>query len=255
VFSDHGRGVAVLALAAGYGAVGIMLLRRRRNHASALGIAALALAAPGSILLLDGTWLVLAWAATCAALALLARFEERLLYGALAYFGLAIVHVLVMEAKPSTLFLEDRHPGSGAPAVMLVLAGALVIAWRSEQLRAAFGWVCGALGLYAATLGILEASEDVGGGIHTAFQRGHTAVSFLWGIVGLTLLIGGLKRGGRHLQIGGFALFGMSLAKLFLYDLAFLSSVARALSFLAVGAVILVGGFFYQRLAALDSRT
>jgi uncharacterized membrane protein len=42
----------------------------------------------------------------------------------------------------------------------------------------------------------------------------------------------------------------MSLVKLFLYDLAFLSSVARALSFLAVGAVILVGGFFYQRLAA-----
>jgi uncharacterized membrane protein len=112
------------------------------------------------------------------------------------------------------------------------------------------GWACGALALYAATLAILEGSEDLGGGIHTAFQRGHTAVSFLLGVVGLTLLVGGLKRGGRDLQIGGFALFGMSLVKLFLYDLAFLSSVARALSFLAVGAVILVGGFFYQRLAA-----
>ena len=51
----------------------------------------------------------------------------------------------------------------------------------------------------------------------------------------------------------GFALFGISLAKLFVYDLAFLSSVARAFSFLAVGAVLLVGGFFYQRLA-VDSR-
>ena len=85
--------------------------------------------------------------------------------------------------------------------------------------------------------------------IGPSVSRGHTAVSFLWGIVGLTLLVGGLKRGGRHLQIGGFVLFGISLAKLFLYDLAFLSSIARALSFLAVGAVILVGGFFYQRLA------
>ena len=52
----------------------------------------------------------------------------------------------------------------------------------------------------------------------------------------------------RALQLGGFALFGISLAKVFLYDLAFLSSIARAFSFLAVGAVLLVGGFFYQRL-------
>ena len=58
------------------------------------------------------------------------------------------------------------------------------------------------------------------------------------------------KRGGRDLRIGGLALFGVSLAKLFLYDLANLSSIARALSFLAVGALLLVGGFFYQRLAA-----
>jgi len=52
----------------------------------------------------------------------------------------------------------------------------------------------------------------------------------------------------RELQIGGFVLFGISLAKLFVYDLAFLGSVARAFSFLAVGALILVAGF-YQRLA------
>ena len=38
--------------------------------------------------------------------------------------------------------------------------------------------------------------------------------------------------------------------KLFVYDLAYLSSVARALSFRAVGAVLIAGGFFFQRLAA-----
>ena len=82
-------------------------------------------------------------------------------------------------------------------------------------------------------------SERLGGGVDTAFQRGHTAVSSLWGIVGLTLLYVGLKRTIRPLQFGGFALFGISLAKLFIYDLAFLSSISRAFSFLAVGAVIL----------------
>jgi uncharacterized membrane protein len=46
------------------------------------------------------------------------------------------------------------------------------------------------------------------------------------------------------------ALFGVSLGKLFLYDLSELSSVTRALSFLAVGAVLLLAGFFTQRLTA-----
>jgi uncharacterized membrane protein len=121
---------------------------------------------------------------------------------------------------------------------------------RSPRLRTAFIWLCGALSLYAATLVILQLAENLGSaGVETSFQRGHTAVSSLWAVVGLGLLYAGLKRGRRELQIGGFVLFGISLAKLFVYDLAFLSSIARAFSFLAVGALILVAGFFYQRLA------
>ena len=69
-----------------------------------------------------------------------------------------------------------------------------------------------------------------------------------FGLVGLSLLYLGLRRTGRMLRIGGLALFGLSLAKLVLYDLTSLSSVARAFSFIAVGGLFLVGGFFYQRM-------
>ena len=75
-------------------------------------------------------------------------------------------------------------------------------------------------------------------------------MSALWGGLGLALLYIGLTRGRRALRLGGFALFGVSLGKLFLYDLSQLSSVTRALSFLAVGAVLLLAGFFTQRLTA-----
>src|SRR5207245_10917414 len=102
--------------------------------------------------------------------------------------------------------------------------------------------------LCAATLVIREVSEDLGGGVETAFQRGHTAVSTMWGVVGLLLLYAGLRRTGRTLRLGGLVLLGLSLTKLFVYDLAFLSSVARAFSFIAVGGLFLVGGFFYQRM-------
>jgi uncharacterized membrane protein len=97
---------------------------------------------------------------------------------------------------------------------------------------------------------LLELAEiatdaDVG----TKFQRGHTAVTIFWGLVSLGFLYAGLKRRSWQLRTAGFALFGVSLAKLFLYDLAFLSPLTRALSFVAVGAVLLFAGFFYQRLS------
>ena len=86
--------------------------------------------------------------------------------------------------------------------------------------------------------------------MHTDFQRGHSAVSALWGALGLALLYVGLRSRRRSLRLGGFALFAVSLGKLFLYDLSQLSSITRALSFLAVGAVLLLAGFFTQRLSA-----
>jgi uncharacterized membrane protein len=51
------------------------------------------------------------------------------------------------------------------------------------------------------------------------------------------------------MRYAGLALFGLSLAKIFLYDLSELSSVARAFSFIFVGGLLLVGGFFLQRLS------
>ena len=74
-------------------------------------------------------------------------------------------------------------------------------------------------------------------------------MSAFWGLLGLALLYAGLKRW-RVLRLAGFAVLATSLAKIFLYDLPSLNSITRALSFLAVGAVLLLGGFFYQRLSA-----
>ena len=70
------------------------------------------------------------------------------------------------------------------------------------------------------------------------------------GAVGLLLLNVGLHCRRRALRFGGFGLFAVSLGKLFLYGLSQLSSITRALSFLAVGAVLLLAAFLTQRLTA-----
>jgi len=138
------------------------------------------------------------------------------------------------------------------PALLFLALAAGVFAYGPELIRhgraLTFG-VLGAILFYAISLSILEIAElATNADVDTKFQRGHTGVSAFWGLVSLAFLYFGLTRRSRSLRLAGFALFGVTLAKIFLYDLAFLSSLTRALSFIAVGGVLLFAGFFYQRL-------
>jgi uncharacterized membrane protein len=244
-------GLALLGVAATHAALAAGAFRRDRDLATLHWVTALVVAVPASVIVLHGTWLVLAWTATAAGLALLPRAlkEERFEPASFAYLVLAGVWTLTLEARPDLLVRVHAHPGAGAPAALLLAAAAAVYASRATQLRAHTWWASGTLAVYGLSLALLELFRHLGDvSPVTAYQRGHTAVSALWGLIGLALLYAGLQRGVRALQLGGFALFGTSIAKLFVFDLTMLSSIARAFSFLAVGAVLLLGGFFYQRL-------
>jgi uncharacterized membrane protein len=250
---DHDWGLALLAvgLVLGAFAASVFVNRRLRDLSTLLWTPALGLGAVAAFLLLDGTWLTLAWSAAAVALAGLSIVtdESRLQLASLAYVVLdagAAFH----ESPPTQLVVAHAHPAHGVLGLLLLTTAVLALAptvrerWRPVSL-----WLGGLLLVYAASLGILELSVHVfSASLHTNFQRGHSAVSALWGLLGLSLLYVGLTRGRRALRFGGFALFAVSLGKLFLYDLSQLSSITRALSFLAVGAVLLLAGFLTQRL-------
>jgi len=290
-------GGALVLLALPYAALAAAVFRVPLLRDLATLLWAIALVALGAalFLLLADVWLVLALAAASAVLSPLALAvrEARFQAAAAVYLLVALVYTLALEAPPRDFVWAAQHPGDGVPALVLVAAAAVVFGLCARHVlpaeRAPFSWSepitlaglagalrswqpayrtlapagAGILGLYALSLGILDAAERFSGAsIATDFQRGHTAVSAVWGAIGLALLTLGLLRRSRALRLAGFALFGVSLAKLFLYDLTTLSSLARALSFLAVGALLLLGGFFYQRLSEqledrgpTDSRT
>jgi uncharacterized membrane protein len=258
----HGKslGAVLLAVAGLYGLLASAVFPRReqRDFTTELWAVAVVVAAAASAMLLSGTYLVLAWAAGGTALAWLAARvrEERILLASGGYLAAALVHAIAFEAEPSNFFTAQADPASGVPAVLIV-AVAIALGIRyvrgsapyAHDVRTAAWWTSGVLAVYAISLSILELLQRAfpHASMQTDFQRGHTAVSAFWGLLGLALLYSGLTRW-RSLRIAGFALFAVSLAKIFLYDLPSLSSITRALSFLAVGAVLLLGGFFYQRL-------
>jgi uncharacterized membrane protein len=206
------------------------------------------------ILLGDLRATAIAFALTGGALALAARplREPRVWTGGAILVCVTLVVTMVEWTPPSHLLVSSAAPADGLWVLLACLAGLAAVAATSDDLqtRIALEVVAGGVALYALSLGILELAERVSGAsVETDFERGHTAVSGLWALVGLALLVAGLLRGSTAIRYGGLALFGLSLAKIFLYDLSSLSSVARAFSFILVGGLLLAGGFFLQRLS------
>jgi hypothetical protein len=266
--------LGLLALAGAYAlAAARAAVDGLRDPASVLGAVAITLAAGGCAGLLSGVALVTAGAAGSLILAFAgARLAEpRTQLPAALLLALAVGYALATEAPIKDLFLRTDHPGVGAGAIGIVAAACLAFArvtfgagsgdrldaWL-ERVRhsssAALTWFGGALGVYAMSLLILEAALAVGGGSQGSFERGEAAVSGSWALVALVFLRLGLTRARAFVAVG-FLLFIVSLAKIFLFDLTSLSLIARALSFLAVGAVLLVAGFFYQRLSHRGDET
>jgi uncharacterized membrane protein len=255
LIGTDGNGLMLVGIGALYTALAAATFKRR-DLGTLFWILGLTVAGTGEALLLSGVWLVLAYAAGAAALAVVSVGvrERRLQAAALVYLICCAGLTLGVEAPPSDLVVAHAHPGHGLPSLILLIGALTTFAWSlgwNERHRLHATWVAVGLAVYGGSLAILEAAQWISPeGVHTDFQRGQTAVSAFWGILALVSLYAGLRRRRGLLRGVGFVLFAVSLGKIFLFDLPSLSSAQRALSFLAVGAVLLLGGFFYQRLSA-----
>lgn len=258
-------GAGALLVAAALAVVAAPPFVRWRRHREpawsrtlATGYWALALAtllvAESALAEYGATRTLIAWGATATLLALAWRpaGEPRLWIAGLVVGASSALGVVAVVAPPDRLVVATAHPAEGFTAlVACVVAAATLVAttpYRGELLA----WLSAAaavLGVYAVSLTVLELAERVSGAsIETDFQRGHTALSTLLGLGALAVYVVGLARDHRGLRIAGLTLFGLALGKLFLYDLSTLSSITRALSFLALGAVLLAAGFFAERI-------
>ncbi len=275
--ADHGtsRGwpsIAIAALAAA-GLATAMLAPLHRSYALWLPYA---LSVQLSTMLLPGQYPLVAMAA----LAILAGMTTigwpsvlrtrlvRAVIAEMAAIGAIAVTVLVLLAyeTPRMLFVSSHAPATGlaaavaASAALFVAAAAARLrarqaAWSIGRVQIATGLVYVAAGtalwtLAAAILGGEQlVAQPLRASVHDHFQQGHVAVSISWVLVGLALVIVSLRGDRRGLRIGGIALLFVALAKLFLYDLAFLTALARAVSFIATGSVLLMAALLLQRFA------
>ncbi len=70
------------------------------------------------------------------------------------------------------------------------------------------------------------------------------SLSIVWGLTGLAGMVVGRRSARRIVWAGGASLMGVVVVKLFLFDLSNTGTVARVVSFLGVGLLLLIVGYF-----------
>lgn len=252
-----------LGLAASQILLGVLALRRTINReigslliAAGLGLSAFAFGDA-----LDGPALVIGWAAQAVVLAYLATRAsrdamangsnaERLLIAAGAYLGLALGHALLFEAPPSAIVNGVENLGDALLALGACAAAALYGRFALRDLDPSVAEGCEVVGgtalLYLASVTIIDTFGVTASG--ESRQAGQVLLSAFWTLSGLGAVIYGLLRDVQRLRLGGLALLTLAVAKVYTYDLAALDELSRVLSFVALGLLLLVGAFAYQRI-------
>lgn len=80
--------------------------------------------------------------------------------------------------------------------------------------------------------------------IENTFKLG---LSILWGAYALFLIIIGLRKNLRYIRITAMALFGITLVKLFVYDMAGMNTIAKTIVMVALGILLLTASFLYNK--------
>jgi hypothetical protein len=72
-------------------------------------------------------------------------------------------------------------------------------------------------------------------------------LSILWSVYALALISIGIAMNKKHLRISAFALLGVTIAKLFLYDIADLPTIPKTILFVSIGILMLISSFLYNK--------
>jgi uncharacterized membrane protein len=265
-----------LLLAVFYGllAYGFLMRHREQVHLSMFSVGvALVLLSIAVPVQLEGPWITPAWAVEGAALVWLsffvrmpqlrgfavAAFVVSLGWLAIGDFLTSLVdygfsgevpsdvpllnvrflsHCMVIAATYVAGFLWWRgrndltYEGERAAPVVLVVTANLVTLW--------------ALSIQVVEVVFFLADD----GMRTFDDLGNIislSLSALWTAYAAVLIAVGVARQERWLRVGGLALLAVPVLKLFLYDSFELEQGYRVAAFIGLGALLLAGGFLYQR--------
>jgi uncharacterized membrane protein len=168
----------------------------------------------------------------------------------------AAIDVIASVAPPSRLVVGP----SGIPGVAILesalamgaVALGLGLVGRTWPDRKVGRWIGLAAGVMAVYLASVVAVDLVGLRIGTVEldelrTQGQVVLSVLWAVLGVGAFVYGIRRGVPEARQGGLALLALATVKVFLFDLAALDVAYRVISFIALGVLLLISAWLWQR--------
>ena len=241
-------GVAVSAVGLALGGIYAVTEARLGQQNSAAGVLAVALLAVSVVLAADpllatvGLLILL-----CGALALGSRRDAMAVRvgGHLVAVG-TVAKLLAVDATelPSSSLADPLATVTGRPAAYLLgitvfyglgrwLGGAsTTVPATDREFSVATPYAWTATGLAVVLLGL---------------ELSGASLSVAWAVLGLVFVGVGLALDDRSRRLQGVVVLGLVTTKVFLYDTRGLDTLARTLSFLVLGGILLVASYAYAR--------
>lgn len=162
----------------------------------------------------------------------------------------AVVTTSTAQGHDLVAALVDSVVAGGIVAVgVWAVASQRGLSETSRTLTWVAAWITG---LGASATALVAAGTLVGveaGHAVTGFTVGHAVATVTWMLAAAWLLLRGLDRSADSDLVlrSGLLLSGVSVAKLFVYDLAALSGIVRSVAFIVTGLLLLATGTRYAR--------
>ena len=145
-------------------------------------------------------------------------------------------------------FINLALLGYGIPAVLAIMLALIARTTRPIQYRAVAAATAVVLSLMYLTVQIARLFQGpmlTVGPVSDAQQYTYSAV---WLVYGVVLLVVGLLLPSKPARLASGAVIMFTVLKVFLFDMAGLTGIWRALSFIGLGLVLMGIGYLYQRL-------
>jgi uncharacterized membrane protein len=160
--------------------------------------------------------------------------------GAFAMFVVALWLVARTYSRSGEAFEE----APAVRAVATVAANLLAIIALSAQ---AAGYYDVRIGRELSHAGGTAGSNDFAGRLRDLELAKQLSLSVVWALYASGLLVAGRMRRLQLLRVMGLALLSLTTLKVFFWDLSSLDRVYRIISFIMLGAILLVVSYFYQQ--------
>lgn len=268
-FSLEMVGVVTVAYAAFFFSMATYLFRKNRENLEAFvllvskGLLFLIITVP---ILFSGHWItvfwavqgiVLIWAALRladsrirdgAVILLLVSAGKLFIYDYPIVFGLQVFELSFQDGFSQ--LLVERWATAAVSVAALLVAGRLLKASgfdRSDEREIVASLF---FGLFGVTL-FLAMNIEVAGYFHDAAPRARFAsISVLWALFASVLMVLGFAKNLVVLRRVAIGLFGATVLKVFIRDMANVETPYRILSFLVVGLLLIAASYLYHRYAA-----